>query len=291
MHVAHDARTLLNEFENYLRELSQKSDGSGTRQKVLGALVRHNRSAGIWRLLLVVGTAFPETLGAEIRSLAWAKPILTSFDTTEAAGDFLRAVFGSLPEVDRERVEVEILSIRASAEPKRRRSASTTMSRLLGCLPFEFVVTEEAKRHLATMASHGGPPPNEPLIQLGPVSVTPYSETNYLSDQGVPVEAECNRLIEELSGPVRQFASTHSTKLTMEEASALLAPLQELRGKLITAQADGVHADQENHGWGHLAAACERIVRIETLSCDDGIGAHTPRNGKPSDPSAKSQVG
>ena len=275
MHVAHDARTLLNEFENYLRELSQKSDEAGTRHQVLCVVVGHNRLAAIWRLLLVVGTAFPQTLGAEIRCLAWAKPILTSFDTTEAAGNFVRAVFRSLPEAERERVEREILSIPTSARPKRRRNAYTEMSRLLGCLSPEFVVTEETKRHLATMASHGGPPPNDPLVQLGPVSVTPYSETNYLADLGVPVEAECNRLIEELSGPVRQFASNHSITPTAEEATTMLAPLQELREKLMTAESDGVHAEQANHGWGHLAEACERITRIETLSCDDGIGALT----------------
>jgi hypothetical protein len=274
IHVTHDAVTLLNEFESYLRELSQNADEAGTRRQVLDVLVARSRLAGIWRRLLIVGSAHPQSLGTEIRCLAWGKPILTSFDTRVAAGDFLRAIFSLLPVADRARIESAILSIPSSVEEKHQKIADADVDRLLGCLSPESVVTEQAVRRLATIARQGGHPPNEPLVQISPVSMTPYSETQYLADQGVPVEAECNRRVEELSRPVRQFVSSHlNSTPTAEEAEAILASLRELHEGLQTAKNDGVHPEQENQAWGHLAGACETIARIEALSCVEGVGA------------------
>ena len=111
VHVGHDALTLLNEFEKYLRELSVNSTQAHTRRQLLDAFIATNRLAAIWRRALIVGAAFPQTFGQEIRCLAWAKPILTSFDTSKTAGDFLRAIFATLPIADRERIERVIFSI------------------------------------------------------------------------------------------------------------------------------------------------------------------------------------
>jgi hypothetical protein len=273
-HITHDALTVLNEFESYIRGLSETTGDARTRKQVLEVLVSHNRSAAIWRRLLLVGAEFPHTLGSEIRCLAWVNPILTSFDTSVAAGKFLGAVFGSLSESERERTEREILSIPTSAQEERREYADTVVDRLLGCLPPESVVTEEARRRLAVISQEGGPPRNEPLVRIGPTYVTPYSETEYLAGLGVPLEAECNRRVEELCTPVRQFASSHlNSTPTTDEAEAMLSPLQELHDKLRTAGNDGVHIELANQAWGHLAEACERIARVETLSCDHGVGA------------------
>ena len=57
------------------------------------------------------GAAVAEILGLEIRYLAWAIPILTSYDTTTLAGEFLRTIFNHLSHSDREKVEQSILSI------------------------------------------------------------------------------------------------------------------------------------------------------------------------------------
>ena len=267
---------MLDDFESFLRQLAQDAERVGQFRQIIDVLTTHNRLATLWRRLLTVGAEFPDTLGREVRALAWSPPILSFHDTTIAAGKFLAAVFGFLNGKDRERIERAILAIPDSARTRSPESREWTRNRLLGCVAPEHLVTDDARRLLRELATAGDIPPNVPLF--GPIEATweerPYGEKEYLTDEGVPVEADANRRIQALEQPVREFVERHQhSSPTAQDIEGVLPALRSLRGALSTADVDGVHPKQRDYAWGRLADACERIAVYESLPCEDEAGA------------------
>jgi hypothetical protein len=120
---------MLDVFHNYLASITDPAKAA-ERSLVVELIVKHNRAAIVWRRLLKIGTAAPETLGYEIRSLGWAIPILIGVDTTRLVGVFLSHVFSFLSSEERERVERSILSIPGEFDDVRIEGAITSRNRL-----------------------------------------------------------------------------------------------------------------------------------------------------------------
>lgn len=256
---------MLQAFEEYLRSLSHDPGRIHERRELINIIVAENRLAVVWRRLLACGADAPHTLGREIRSLAWALPILTLYDTSVKVGDFLRAVCGILEPGDRERIERAILAIPDVVDQEHREAGERTRDRLLGCLPAEAIVTEEAKGRLRELETRGGPPPNWKGTD---------GEEEYLADEGVPVDAEPNRRIRMLEQPLQEFIRQHGNSApTAEEIESILPALRALHAALATAQEDGVHPKQCDHAWDCLAEACGQIVKIDELSCETEVGS------------------
>ncbi len=265
---------MLDAFGEYLQQLSEEPERVEERQKLINIIVSENQLAVLWRRLLVWGTKAPQTLGQQIRFLAWARPILTSCDTTRVVGDFLGAVFSTLNPTEREQIERTILSIPDGVGEERREVAEYNRNRLLGCLSLEAVVTEDAKQLLQELTNQGGSPPNESFNPFIGVTVSPYGEKEYLTDQGVPVEAEPNRRIQELEKLVKEFAAKHlNSSPKAEEIENILPTLRSLHEALATAEVDGVHSKLRDYAWGYLAEACERIAKSKTLCCEESAGS------------------
>lgn len=265
---------MLDAFQAFLEELAEQECRRGDLCSLIGIIVSENRFAVVWRRLLIAGSRYPETLGREILPLALALPVLTGMDTTVAAGEYLKAIFPKLEAAQRRRIEETILRIPDALPEEQREAAERTRDRLLGCLPLEAIVTDEAQQRLEELQSQNAVPPNEPFFRIGPVESRPYGEEDFLKDQGVPVEAEPNRRIRDLEQPVKEFADKHRNSTpTIEETSAVLPALQALHNALARADIDGVHPKQKHYAWGVLAAACARIARTEDLSCNDELGA------------------
>jgi hypothetical protein len=268
-----DTLKMLDAFEEHLRALADDHDRAVERRELLDIVARENSSAAIWRRILACGTTAPNTLGREIRELAWALPILTNIDTTTAAGNFVGAIFAAFDRQDRELVERAILSIPASVEEDRE-TAEMMRNRLLGCLPSDSLMTDEARRLVPTLNDRSSTPPNEPYFQLGGVTTRPYGEAEYLRDQGVSVEAPANRRLRELAQPAEDFSQRNlNSTPTLAEAEDVLPHLVALRRALTFTNSDGAHPEQRDFSWGHLASACKSISRINELSCQTEIGA------------------
>ena len=204
-----DAMKMLDIFQTYLEHINAQGEGAKQRKRILDLIAAENRSAVLWRRLLTVGAKAPQTLGIELRSLAWAEPILLNFDTTHTLGDYLGAVFSQLPPEDRERIERAILSIPASADDDWWGKPEYARNRLLGCLNRESIVTEEAKTLLAQLEAEQNVPSNEPLFKTTGVYSRAYTDEDYLRDQGVAVGEEHSRHILRLSEPVKEFGSKY----------------------------------------------------------------------------------
>jgi len=259
---------MLDAFQRFLEGLAARRDNEDKLRTLIGILVSENGLSVVWRRLLLAGARFPETLGREILSLAGAVPILTGYDTTVPAGEYLRAIFPLVGADQRQKIERAILSIPDAMPADRREAAEKVRDRLLGCLRPEAIVTDEARQRLEELQAQNAVPPNEPLVRFEAVWSGSYGEEEYLKDQGAPVESEENRQIRELERPVKEFADKHlNSTPTLEEANAILPHLRALHDALGRADADGVHPKQKDYAWGLLAAACARMARADGLSC------------------------
>ena len=263
---------MLDAFQNFLEELAKKEKKEELRA-LIEIIVLENRTAVIWRRLLIVGSRYPEMLGKEILPLAWALPVLTSSDTTSKAGEYLKAIFPVLKPDQRQRIEQAILSIPETMPRDPRKLAVMRRDHLLGCLQLEAIVTEEARQRLEELQDQNAVPCNEPIFRIEPVEWQPDGEEEFLKDQGVPVDTESNRRIRELGRSVKKFSDKHfNSSPSIEEAKAILSALRVLHNALTHADADGVHPKQKDYAWGILAAASACIVRAESFSCNDDLG-------------------
>lgn len=263
---------MLDSFEEHLLALAGDPSRSEERRVLLDIVARENRSAAIWRRVLACGAVAPEYLGREIRHLAWATPILTNIDTTTAAGDFIRAVFTTLARRDREAIEHAILSIPVSLDEDRE-TAVRMRDRLLGCLSFDALTTDEAKRIRRELENESGPPANEPYFQFGGVTTSAYGEEDYLRDKGVSVDAPRNRRLRELSKPAEEFGTKHlNSAPTLSEAEDVLPDLRALHKALRSTVLNRADPEQRKFSWGHLVAACERIGRLNDLTYASKVG-------------------
>jgi signal recognition particle GTPase len=266
---------MLDAFVGYLKRLSESEARADERAALLDLIVERNRHAVIWRRLLECGAESPNTLGREVRFLAWAKPILMSYDTTRVVGEYLENVFGILDVEDRERIEGAILSIPEGAADEQREAVEHMRNRLLGCLPFESLVTEEARRIARELEAQGGAPPNERLTRITGGWVGRPTDEERLAEQGVPVEAEPNRRMQELTRPVQVFASSHqNTTPSASEITEVMPSLRALRDAIARADQEGVHPKQKDNAADYLIEACEAITKSdEFANCFEEPGA------------------
>lgn len=268
----HEPIKMLDAFDRYLTSLAERDEEAAVLLDLVEFLVKQNRLAVLWRRLLLLGARFPATLGLLIRPLAWAMPILTSYDTSIVVGDFIHAVFPLLNSTERKRVESAILSIAENASADRQEAAEHIRNRLLGCLSLD-LATEEVRSLLGQLRERNAIPVNQPP-SLGWSWSGPYGEEEHLADQGVLVQAEPNIRIRDLEQPVKEYADKHMNSLpAQEEMGTVLPALQALRTALSRAEGDGVHPKQQEYAWGHLAAACACIAKADDLSCEGAVGA------------------
>lgn len=254
---------MLAALQQRLEKLSQAPQEDGTLRGLVQHLVAENRLAVVWRRVLEIATSHPKTLGAIVLPLAWSMPILTSFDTTTAAGTFLRSVYPTCDRETRERIERAVLRIPESLPGDLYKAGLHVRNRLLGCLEREGLVTEDARRLRDELSQGEGIPPNVPPVRFT-FSSSKYGEEEYLREQGVPIDTEPNREIRGLERSVKDFADRHlNSTPNLEELSSILPHLQALHSALLAAESSGVHPLQRVHAWDSLAAACARCARSD----------------------------
>lgn len=280
LHAHDDPIRMLKDFGFYLNNLAQAVDRLPQLRDLVGTIVKRNRLAVLWEMLLSVGASHPTTLGQEILPMVWAGPMLTLPDTTVAAGRFLNAAFPVLSAAARARIEQAVMGISRhrrssrSGEEEDELDGYETRNRLLGCLPQAYLVTEEAQLLRQRLQAGGNIPPNAELFGGVASSWGPYTDEDSLREAGVPLEEQSNQRVLTLMRPVKDFAAIHQNSIpTIDDVQAILPALEALRQALATADADGVHPAQADRAWGHLAEAAEVISRRDDLSCRERVGS------------------
>ena len=251
------------------------ADSRAHLEEIVATIIFENRLAVIWRRLLEAGTAHPTEFRDVLTPLAWAVPLLTGTETTVAAGAFLTAVYPLLTPSEREQVEYTILHLARRKRANSGRGIERTRGRLLGCLPEEFIATDEARSVLTTLRAREAVPANRPRAPLSAIREGPSPgrtvEEEWLEEKGVAVDAEPNRTLLALVRAANDFSTTHLNDApTREQALGVLPTLKALSAGLadVNAAAD-VCASAELA----LSSASARIARGAPATCDGDLGA------------------
>jgi hypothetical protein len=199
--------------------------------------------------------------------LCRAGVLLVSPETSQLVGELLAVVFCRFPVGSRKEIEEAILACtidRGDGE-----LATEPRDRLLGCLPIECLVSEDALTLVKQLRESNSIPPNVPPFRFSGVTSHEFGENEFLALEGVEGDLPSHIRIRELEKPVATFARTHLNGTPSEDdVRAVLPALRQLFGALRTASADGVHVAQQNYAWGVLTDASGSVARQDALSCD-----------------------
>jgi hypothetical protein len=272
-HHSHEIHIqMLDAFENGLVRLATSDEGDAVLGQVLDRITRENRFAAVWRRLLSAAAREPRRLGLRVWPLASAVPVLVRSDTLEAVGWFLTAIFPILPAADRETIERAILSMPID-EPETAPFMIDRRDRLLGCLGPENVVTDTARGRLEELAYTGGPPPNAPLLEVGDFTWQESSEAGDLAHQGVPISAEPNRKLLEVTEAVGLSGEQFQTQEPAHEQVRAMFPAIETLYQQLSRGGDGADARVLLTAWTRLAGACSALAGAEWLEQAPEIAA------------------
>lgn len=267
-----DVERMLNHFAKALRSPESLFNTPGL-HAILDVIATEGRAAALWRSLLTSAAAVPETLGAEVKELAWSTPLLISDDTTNPAGDFLRSVFPILTPAERTLVEDTIMGIPNKAGAEAGRRAVRTRNRLLGCLTPSLIVTDSVRELVADLASKDSIPANTPAFKFTSFKQVSGGD-DFLASLGVDVEAEASRWLRDLEAPVRQFADRHLNSPPNEAAvEEALPAIRSLQQGIAVADGRGIHPAQKAYAFTALVSACVRVARSPALVCVEAAGA------------------
>ena len=263
-HEAH--LKMLDAFEATLSRFADDAHLHGIFHRMISVVTKINPWAAVWRQVLAVGIRHPKTVGKSLSELAWAVPILTGLDTSQLAGEFVRAVFAELDAGARLKIERAILSIPTTVPADKVDTARRIRDCLLGCIPIVLATTSEAQSILTELASKGGPPANRPPFEMHSSFWGPVTDEQLLGEQGVPVEEAPNRKINELVVPLRKFVADRSnTAPTLTDSEVVLHQASELYEALRAAPSMGAHQSQINNGWTHLVSLCACVALCDEL--------------------------
>jgi hypothetical protein len=263
---------MLNTFQEYLLLISKSTNRIDEVRKIVNIFVDDGHAAILWRRLLKCGAYAPHTLGYELRHLGWAMPILLSYDTTLVAGEFLSAIFSFLSREERERVERAILSIPHVIKEGNKGSLLSIRDRLLGCLPFDELITEEAGTLIKNLsASHSSPTPSPETVY----DMTPTDSAQNFSAgrEGVAGDGHSSR-IKLLCKAVETFIETYRNDVPPGEHVKKMMP--DFRSLYQELEATARRRDYSRYyelAIDHLANSLKIAARCDDLMCDaeDGV--------------------
>jgi hypothetical protein len=260
------ALRLLDEFESMLARLAQDPDNSPVLDLVLHRVASESGLAAVWRRVLRAAASAPNTIGMTVLSLLFSPAVLTSYDTYEPAGEFIRAIFPLLSGHDRARVEGVILRLHSGLKGDELDRANSHRDRLLGCLSREHVVSEDAKNRVDSLRSSGGAPPNDPPYSMSEFFFEVCTERDDLRREGVRVDDEANRGLIDLGAIAGTFRTRFLNEIPSKaDVQEVLPNLQSLHLAFFS-QSAGVDAKVTESAEAQLTGACAVIALVGWLS-------------------------
>ncbi len=196
----------------------------------LRLFVEKARMAFWWAELLTVGARHAQLFAQRLYPLCVAEPVLAGSATVKQVTDFIVAAYPSwLPE---QRREVEQAVMGLSRDDDDEEWAIHRRQRILGLIPANLVVTDEARAVRAEMIIAGRQPTNEPLVSFSS-SVEPFSEPEWLREQGADLEKPSNQRLREVSSPLEAFNTSWLNGIPTSAAVAEILPTIEQSNRLL----------------------------------------------------------
>ena len=257
------ATKILNLWIQHVRGLCMVQD-EHTLLQTLRIVAEENPLTIFWRRLLELSREFPEPLGRLLLPVASTRDVLTAEETRVEAAELLGVMFSNLDNSEREKIEIVILSI----------DHDYYRAVVLGCLPDQYLVTDNAKALLAKRKAKDVIPANVPAVRIGHTEVGTFNEEECLAEQGVPIAEAPNKRIRKLQTPVEEFSAIHLNDAPPKDAvKNILSDIRLLYDALSTADSDGVHAIQRDRAAGVLVASAKTAAKCDDLDCGDESGS------------------
>jgi hypothetical protein len=266
-HGSRNELRLLAAFETYLLALSADDEQTTLRRRLVSIVAAQARAGFIWKRLLVLGEQAPLTLGRDLRSLAWAVPVLRGADTAEEAGRFLARLFPQLSATERTRVERTVLSLPEGDMSKEQRSRLEQLRDYhLSGLPQDQLVSDNARGVARSLL--------ESRTEREDGGVQDIETRTFGTDPGPPVEPSSARDVG--SDPffkqlrlIEYWASTRSDRVPAGYDVAQIIPtLLAVHNRLASQGLAGtLSAKEAEEAWDILADACVRVVATQGISC------------------------
>ena len=194
------ARGILDHIEQCARDGDERSI-----ELVLRLLVEGARMAFWWAELLALGARHAAFFAQHLYPLCVAAPVLLGKATIKEVTDFLGAAYPFWSRDQRGDVERVVVGLtRAAGDDD---WVSDRCERILGLVPADLIVTEEARTFRAEMALAERQPMNDPLIRFSSSSGA-FGEADWLRERGADLEKPSNQRLREASSPLEAFEST-----------------------------------------------------------------------------------
>jgi hypothetical protein len=277
-HHGDDQIRLLNIFSSFLCAISAVPESDLLLEKIITLIAINNHTAVIWKRLLEVAAGSPYRFGKLIRSMAWAKPILEGIDTTNAAGNFVREIYDYLETSEKIKVEETILSIpKGVSDDLFLKHAMHDRNRLLGVIADKKLITAEARKVAEELLTTKSVPPNTPPFSIESSWSKPYSDEDYLKEQGVSLNSDEDKRVIGLQKDLKEFVSKHSKEIpSLSEANDILPKLLELEMEDLRV-IESIDNRIRDLTWGYIAQTCERIANIVPLDNESQLGKNVRR--------------
>ncbi|MFJ5792684.1 trypsin-like serine protease [Lysinibacillus sp. NPDC093197] len=258
---------LLDHLQNYLIKLGHDENKKELLQGIIKVIITFNKSAVIWRRLIISGISCPNTIGMEIRELAWINPILINYDTSKEIGDLITVIYPLITEEDREKIENAILAIPTFNTSYNLEGLQRIVGKLIGCIPQDLIKTKFVKQLISEFQKKpGGIPPNNPIFYMRDWESEPYDESKSLREQGIDIDKEQNNQILNLRKSIKGFIERNSNStITIEEVGSLMPTINALKPLLEKADKTRVDLRLQELTWDSLAEACSIISKQEAI--------------------------
>lgn len=261
-----DAVKILRAFDAYLRSEARKPRGGRALDVTLQVVAQAPAQAAIWTSVLRAAAQSPRTLGRELRSLAWAKALVETSDTYEAAAHFIWGIFPLLAKNERLRVEQMVVGLGATGAKVRRELARRRRDAILSRLRGADLVSREAK-NLRPKETRAKRVSTEGLPTTGWVGDEDW-DVRELRQAGADPGAPSHEQLRQLVADTRALVSSDGRAPVRTDAADVLHRLEEgIR------QADpATHPAVLAFATEALANVASNIARGPVLDCTGELG-------------------
>ena len=211
-------------------DTAAKSRDEHSIELVLRLIVEKARMAFWWAELLALGARHAQLFAQRLYPLCVAEPVLGGSATVKQVTDFIAAAYPFWLREQRRDVERAVVGL--SRDDADEEWAIHRRQRILGLIPADLVVTDEVAAVRAEMAIAGRQPTNEPLVRYS-FSSEPFSESDWLPEQGADLEKPSNQQLREVSSPLEAFNTSWHNEIPTTAAVAEMLPTIERSNRLL----------------------------------------------------------
>ena len=196
----------------------------------LRLLVEKARMAFWWAQLLTLGARHPELFAHRLHPFCVAGPVLTGSATIKEVTDFIASACRYWSIEQRQSVERAVMG--QSHDDGDGEWELHTRRRIIGHIPEDLVVTDEARAVQVEMARARRRPTNEPLVQFS-YSSGSFGEAVRTGEQTGEHKGPSDRRLREVSLPLEEFGRRWLNEVPTEAAVTEILPAIEQSNELL----------------------------------------------------------